>query len=50
MVVGDQSVTAALVEFPAMQRHLEKLVGITWSYRGARDEDEGDVLGTSTVG
>ena len=50
MVVGDQSVTAALVKFPAMRRHSEKLVGITLSYRSARDEDEGDVLGTSTVG
>jgi len=29
MVVGDQSVTAALVEFPAMQRHLEKFSVVT---------------------
>jgi len=40
----------ALVEFPVMRRQSEKLVGITWSYRGARDEHEGDVLGTSTIG
>jgi len=45
LVVGDQSVTAPLVEFPAKRQQSEKSVGTTWRYGSARDEYKGYVFG-----